>query len=830
MDQVTYSCGEFLVESSNRRFSRDGVEFVLEPKAFAVVLQLLSRPGELVTRDQLLDAVWGHRFVTPSTLNRIIALARRAFADDVESPRFIQTVHGAGYRFIGPVARQSGAGAGNMPARFGPPVAARLPAPLEALIGRRDEIEQLATLLREGRAVTVVGTGGMGKTQCALAFAHNHADDYPDGVWFFDLVPLQRAEQWLELLGRALAIPPTDERELLEKVARAFADRRVLLVLDNCDRLSTAVGTTLVKLLRATDQVKVLATSQQKLSFVGEKLLRMPPLALPVIREPVTDADLPQIAAAPAVALLLARIRSVQPEFLLHRANAAAIVEICARLDGMPLALELAAARFALLSPEQVLERLALRFRFLTSDAAGRDARHRNLEALLEWSFGLLSPDERQLLAWLGVFVQGWTVDAVVALAEALGRDPESMVDLLTGLANKSLVAVNQALSPPRYRLLESVREFALVQLVKSGEETRARQAHLAYVCRMAATVHRDLVSGRMRERVALLLHEHGNIESASEYALGAGNDPQAALHIAGSLMLYFKAHGSNALGLRLCERALHGAPVARTHVRCLALMSRGVNGLMMHSATSADSALLEAVSIAREVGDPWAVAYASGYLAQWKADNGQGQHAGPEIAVVEQIAQQLSDENLLGLAGLARGWMYLAANEVDKTIAVLQSVRRLGDDVHQHHFIDVYIGLALFRRGDFAAAAGLWLEAMRNALIVGHIRGAAGSMEGCGYIAQRLNQPQLACRCLGAAQQIRTRTGIPLYSFWVPHYDSAHAALRTALGPAAYATAIAAGAAMHEEDAASETAQWLQSFASASIPGYRSESSPRAS
>src|ERR1700679_1129018 len=135
LDPITYICGEFLIESTNRRFSRDSLEVVLEPKVFAVVLQLLARPGELVTRDQLLDAVWGHRFVTPSTLNRIIALARRAFADDVDRPKFIQTVHGAGYRFIGPVTRQSGTMAENLQARFGPPVTARLPAPLEALIG-----------------------------------------------------------------------------------------------------------------------------------------------------------------------------------------------------------------------------------------------------------------------------------------------------------------------------------------------------------------------------------------------------------------------------------------------------------------------------------------------------------------------------------------------------------------------------------------------------------------------------------------------------------------------------------------------------------------------
>ncbi|HEX3837283.1 MAG TPA: winged helix-turn-helix domain-containing protein [Steroidobacteraceae bacterium] len=816
---MTYSCGEFLIEATNRRFSRHGVEGVLEPKVFAVVLQLLSRPGELVTRDELLDAVWGHRFVTPSTLNRIIALARRAFAEDVENPKYIQTVHGAGYRFIGPVVRQSGAAAQSLQPRFGPPVAARLPAPLEALIGRREEIEQLAELLRGARAVTVVGTGGMGKTQCALAFAHQHAADYPDGVWFFDLVPLQQADQWLELLARALSIPPSGERELLEGITRAFAGRRVLLVLDNCDRLSKELGTTVVKILRATDQVQVLATSQQQLSFVGEQLLRMPPLALPVIRQPVTAADLPHIAAAPAIALLLARIRAVQPEFGLQQANAAALIEICVRLDGMPLALELAAARFALLSPEQVLERLGMRFRFLSSAAAGRDARHRNLAALLDWSYQLLSPDEQQLLNWLGVFVQGWTVDAVISLAEALGHDPESIVELLTGLANKSLVAVNQASSPPRYRLLESVREFALVQLEKAGEEARARLAHLNYVCRMATSVHQDMVSGRMRERVALLVHEHGNIESASEYALGAGNDPQAALQIAGSLMLYFKAHGSYALGLRLCDRALSVAPVERTRVRCVALMSRGVIGPILGDDFATEAVLQEVASIAREVGDLWAEAYASGNLAQWKSDNGQWQDAGPDIAVVERAAEQLDDANLRGLTGLARGWMYLAANEIEKTIAVLQSVRRLGDDLHQHHFIDVYIGLALFRHGDNAAAAALWLEAMRNALAVGHIRGAAGSMEGCGYIAQRLNHADLACRCLGAAEEIRKRTGRPLYSFWLPHYASAHAALRAALGPAAYAAAIAVGAALHEEDAASETAQWLQTFASGAVP-----------
>ena len=316
----------------------------------------------------------------------------------------------------------------------------------------------------------------MGKTQCALAFAHDYAERYPDGVWFFDLAPLRHASEWLQALAAALAIAPAAEAELLEKVTQSLADRRALLLIDNCDRLSNDVGALVVELLRGTRELVVLATSQQQLNFVSERILHMPPLGLPAIRRPGDEAELLQIAAAPAVSLLLARIRDARAEFRLTFDNAAAIVDVCERLDGMPLALELAAARFALLSPQQVLERLDQRFRFLVSDTAGRDHRHRNLVALLEWAFGLLSADEQRLLAWLGVFVQGWTVEAVISLAPPFGTSPEAIVDLLSGLANKSLVSIDQSASPPRYRLLESVREFALERLRhfrRGGARTR---------------------------------------------------------------------------------------------------------------------------------------------------------------------------------------------------------------------------------------------------------------------------------------------------------------------------------------------------------------------
>jgi predicted ATPase/DNA-binding winged helix-turn-helix (wHTH) protein len=811
LDQVVYRCSGCELDTANRIFRKHGAEYALEPKVFAVLTQLVMRPGELLTRDQLLDAVWGHRYVTPSTLNRVIALARRALSDDAEEPKFIQTVHGSGYRYVGPVEKVAATPA-EARVRFSPPFSLRLPAPLHTLIGRGHELSQIDALLKGGRSLTVLGTGGMGKTQCALSFAQSHGDRYPDGIWFFDLAPMHGADQWLQTLALALAIAPASERELIGKITDILSDRRALLLLDNCDRLSAGIGALVIELLRGTEHLKVLATSQQHLSFVGERVLRLPPLELPALGQPSDERELKQVAEAPAVALLLVRIQDVQSEFKLTLANAPAMVGICERLDGMPLALELAAARFALLSPEQVLERLDQRFRFLVGEAAGRDHRHRNLIALLEWGFALLSPDEQRLLAWLGVFVQGWSVDAVSDLASAFGVSPEDAVDLLTGLANKSLASVDQSASPPRYRLLESVREFALEKLKVLGEERRARDAHLAYVLRMTEAAATDMLGARMREGIALLAPEHGNINSASEYAAGPGDNPRAALRIAGQLAVYCKAHGESALAARLCDRALATASSLRSRERAQAELCRGIS-IFIGAKIDADRPLLAAASIAREVGDEWTEAYASGHLAQWWIHLGELARASEPLAVVQKLAEKHDDELLRGLAGFARGWLHLAQGDTDKALDVLRPVRDLSNDSHQHHFIGMYIGLALFRRSDFPGAAAEWHEAMRNAMAVGHLRGIAGSVEGCGYLAAQMGKAEEACRLLSAAEQFRQRTRSPLFSFWIRHNEAAVARLQSTLGPSRYETAVRAGARMRVEDAINEAAVLLRQF-----------------
>lgn len=807
--QPIYRCADCELDAANRRFVRQGTELALEPKVFGVLAQLLDRSGDLVSREELLDAVWGHRYVTPSTLNRVIGLARRALADDSEAPRFIQTVHGAGYRYVGPMKRCDPAA--GVRVRFEPTISARLPARLQSLIGREGELRRMNSLMEEGRSLTLVGTGGMGKTQCALAFAHTYASLYPDGVWFFDLAAMQQPDEVVQALAVALAIAPSSLQGSLGNISTSFAGRQALLFLDNCDRLSERLGPIVFELLRSTEQLRVLATSQQPLNFIGERVLRMPPLGLPP--EPSHPRTrLEDIAAAPAVVLLVRRIQESLPQFTLSEDNCAVLAEICRRLDGMPLALELAAVRFALLSPTQVLERLDQRFRFLAGRVAGRDTRHQNLLALLRWSFGLLSADEQRLLTWLSVYVQGFTADAAINAASAFTATPEMMVDLLTGLANKSLVSIDHGVSPPRYRLLESVREFAREQLRARGEERQAQEAHLTEVLRMTEMAHSDMLAGRMRERIATLSQEHGNIDEAVSYAIGSPGHAAAALRIVGQLAMYFKAHGAYEVGKRVCDRAL-GASSERTAERARALLSRGVLGTYGDK-EAADLFLQEAMQLAEEVGDEWTYAYASAHLALWLVHANRCSEAQGPAQTVMRIAERREDALLGSVAGLARGWLQLQAGDLEGALTTLQAHRKTGSDYHQHHFISMYVGLTLFRLKDYAEAAAEWHEALVNAIAVGHRRGMAGSMEGCAYIAVRDGNPEQACRFLSAAEQIRQRTGSPLFSFWIGHNQEAHATLRERLGSKVYQSSLASGAGMREEVVINEAALQLQRFA----------------
>jgi hypothetical protein len=491
------------------------------------------------------------------------------------------------------------------------------------------------------------------------------------------------------------------------------------------------------------------------------------------------------------------------------------VVEICHRLDGMPLALELAAARFTLLTPDQVLQRLEQRFRFLKGTAAGRDPRHQNLLALLDWSFSLLSAPEQQLLRWFSVFVQGWTVESAVDMAASLGHDPDAALEILASLVNKSLVAVIPAMSEPRYRLLESVRNYACDALRSSSEEVRAHETHVAVVVKMCETADADMRAGRAREQVEHLMHEHGNVAAAVDYALDTKGDPASVLRIVGSWMLYMQMRSLFSEPIKWCKRALAGTEALETRERGRALLCLGVATVHPGNVAGRDAGgvLVEAARIAALNGDKWGEGYANGFYALWLCDWGRPQLADEPTALVEHIARELDDPILRGRAGLARGWIHIAAQDYALAIPVLKAVRDLGPDLHQRHFIGMYIGLSLFALGEYPAAAAQWLEAFRTSAALFNARGMAGSCEGCGYICARVGSLQDAVRFLAGAQKVRERTAVPLFNFWVAHHDATEAALRAKLEPAEFEALWSAGRRMREEDMFNEVSGRLRDF-----------------
>ncbi len=812
MQKLAYQCGALRVDVDNRRVTRAGVELALEPKAFAVLLQLLARPGELLTRDALLDAVWGHRYITPATLNRVMTLLRRLFEDDAAHPQFILTVHGAGYRYAGPVTPLSTAAPGAA-ARFGPPPVAQLPAKLEPLIGRSIELGQLGALLGTQRAVTILGPGGMGKTQCALELARQHAGDFSDGIWFFDLSPLQRAPDWLLALGAVLSLRYADEAALLAGVQAALQGRRALLLLDNCDRIAGGVGAIVFELLRHVSDIKVLATSQQRLNYLGEQLFRMPPLALPALPLASGDEGLVTVAGAPAVELLVTRACAVQPAFVLESGNARDIVEICQQLDGMPLALELAAAQFAFLSPGALVERLAQRFSLLVSDSAGRERRHRTLAALIDWSYALLSGREQELLCWLGVFQRGWTLDAAEYMGAAFGIDTASALELHSGLIAKSLVVVDPSLSPPRYRLLETVREFALQKLLGNGAERAARNAHLEYFVQLAERSHQQILSAAMLHWITRLRHEHANIDAALDWAAKRGAQDELALQLAGALMLYGKCTGAAAEVFGWVDQALRSSSTQDSPARMRALLCRGVIGYFRLAPPLPGAGLPEVADRAAQANDRWTRATACSFHICRLAVAGELAAAAPWLVQLKALTATLNDEWIESLAAMAISMVYFANDELELTLPILGHARLLSHDLHQRLFLDAYLGLALSGLGRWSEAAENFYRALVGGIEIRQVRAAAGCMEGTAYIAVSRGEWPRAARLLGAANSIRQRTGMPMHSFWRRQHEQATAAARAELGALLFTQHYAAGAAERDEVLCNEVLAYLSAI-----------------
>ena len=476
--------GRFRVEPRRRELLADGQPIKLGGRAFDLLIALIEASGAVVSKDVLLDRVWPGRIVEENRLQNQVSALRKAFGADHD---LIRTVAGRGYQFTGQIRARSADSAVRSVRAIPPGVPAasdsptNLPVRLSELIGRDAEVGEILHLLAEHRLVTLTGVGGIGKTTLGFEVARHLLPEFADGIWVAELGPLSDPDLVFVTVATALGLELAAGATSPERVANALRSKRLLLLLDNCEHVINAAASMAEALLRANPWARVIATSREPLRAPGECIYRVLPLGVPA--EGAEDPD--EVLRHGAARLFVARARDADPHFSLDSRAAAAMAAICRRLDGMPLAIELAAARTASLGLEGLASRLDDRFKLLTGGRRTALPRQQTLRATLDWSYELLSEPERVVLRRLSVFPGSFTLEAaitVVASAEIAASDG---IDHVPELVEKSLVVADGAGTAVNYRLLETTRAYALDKLAQAGELEQVARRHAEY--------HRDL-------------------------------------------------------------------------------------------------------------------------------------------------------------------------------------------------------------------------------------------------------------------------------------------------------------------------------------------------
>jgi predicted ATPase/DNA-binding winged helix-turn-helix (wHTH) protein len=614
---MKYRFGEIEVDVAAYCLRRGTHSLHLARQPMELLLLLLERRQELVSHDEIAGRLWGAKVFTDidAGIRTAILKIRRALGDSSESPRFLETVAGKGYRFIAPVevleesSRRSFPDGRGLPEARSDPRHHNLTTQLTSFVGRQQELVELRGVLASSRILSLTGAGGVGKTQIALRLVREFLNDFADGVWLVDLAPISLGDLVAQTVSTVLGVKETPERSVRDALVDSLRNRQLLLILDTCEHLISECAELVEVLLREAPGLRIIATSREALGIPGETVWRVPSLSLPHTLAP---NPLDALVRADATLLFIERARAVDPTFTPTQGNADIILSICRRLDGIPLAIELAAARVIVLSLEQIETLLQDRFRLLTGLGRSSVARQRTLEAAVDWSYDLLSQTERQLLSRLSIFPSSWTIEAAEQICGGDGINQHDVLDLSSRLIEKSLlISDGDFAGERRYRLLETVRHYAGARLMQAGETAQLRERHFQFFYvefRGMLTIlsRHDQVRCLQRLRVEL-----ENVRATLEWAMMSPALSDKGVELAGSLFWFWTKSGGFEEGKRWLEQALALPGLVRASVRARALIGLAHMRIFQGRMSEVKDLAAEALQLGRDDGDPWVVSFA---------------------------------------------------------------------------------------------------------------------------------------------------------------------------------------------------------------------------
>lgn len=673
------------------------------------------------------------------------------------------------------------------------PSPGNLPARPTSFIGRERELEEVQRLFAATRLLTLSGVGGVGKTRLALEMAAGLLSSFPDGVCFVDLAPLADPGLVVTTLAQAVGLRDAGSRPLAKRLEVYLRPRTLLLVLDNCEHVVEACARLAESLLRVCPDLRILATSRQPFRIQGEMAWRVPSLTLP---EAAAGTSLDVVMRSESGRLFLERARAARPDFAVTDAGNRAIATICRRLDGIPLALELAAARIAALSVDEIARRLSDRFRFLIRGSPAALPRHQTLRGMIDWSYEWLSEAEQTLFRRLSVFPGEFELEAAEAICEGGRIARDDVCDLLARLVDQSLVVPEERDGELRYRVLETIRQYGAERLREAGEETDVRRRHRDVFLALAERADREQHGPECALWFARLEREIDNLRLALDWCRTESGAAETGLGMADALFRFWETRGHLHEGQDWLAQFLLRAGADAGVVRARALGSASYLTLWLGDHAAAAAFGEEGLALARAGGDQLCharVARQYGFVLLW---TGKLERAAALLEESLRAARETGDRSLASMALANLGEVARQRREYDRAEALLSEALALAREQQDPWCVAVHfsvLGRVAWSRGQHEPAAGFMRESLKLLWAMEHRRVISVQLEGLGWVATA-GHPSRAAYLLAAAEAVRESIGITLVPGQRAEHDRAVSESRTRLGDAAFQAAWAAG------------------------------------